>query len=350
MNHRARRSRPVLSRLALGVLGALIAVSCSGGDPTIPTAAPADDALDADSSAGSSGQNDGSDDEDPESDEGEADGSVVLSGEATEITTRADLDGAGEAWVTMWRLVHDQAPESELRAVATAAGSAFLETDLQLGTLGVTRAFNLYPSSTVNADGSVTLEDCVLAEPSLPGGNVGLHLQADAEQLADGWVITQTSVVSREGCIPQTLAAQALAVYEAYWDAHVLMWNPADPDHPSLRDVAAGTHLERMTTLLGEFEGFEFRGRPETHPEVVTYGAIDEIVIADCQLTDPQWGIYDVATGARTTDVEPTFDGRRDGRVVTMGRIDGFWRVISRQGSENIDCEFAPTSAGLPLI
>lgn len=267
----------------------------------------------------------------------------------TEITTLDDLRPAAAAWVETWRLVNDRVPEIDLRTVATEAGSDVLETRLQLGTNPPSRRFNLYPTTTTNADGTVTIDDCTMVSPPIEEPNVGVHYRATVEQIDNTWIVTDTTLVNRDGCVPTALVNEVIADYEAYWDAQVLIWAPADPSHPALAETTAGTHRDGLIELLSTFEGFELRGRPQTNPEITGYTAVDRIEIADCQVTDPESGLFNVESGQRSDETPAPRADQRDGREIAMKRIEGVWKVVDRRGSTDIDCDFAPTELGLAL-
>ena len=267
----------------------------------------------------------------------------------TSITTLNELDGAAQAWVDTWQLVNDRAPVEELRRVATENGSGVLETRFQLGDNPPARRFNLYPTSTANDDGTVTIDDCTMVSPPTDAEGTAVHYRATIENVDGSWIVTNTELVSREGCVPAVLAAEIIADYEFYWDAQVEIWGPADPTHPELFATTAGSHLDGLIEVLTEFEGFELRGRPETHPEITRYESVDRVEIADCQLTDPERGLFDVSSGERSDEIARPVLGQRDGREATLERIDGRWKVTDRKGSSDISCDFAPTELGLDL-
>jgi hypothetical protein len=245
--------------------------------------------------------------------------------------------------------VNERVPVNELRQVATQDGSAVLETRLQFGDNPPARRFNLYPTVTINEDGSATIDDCTMVSPPIEAPSTGYYYRARVEQVDGSWIVTNTELVSTEGCAPAALAAEIIADYEAYWDALYEAWGPADPTNPALFATTTGEQLEFLIGLLSDFEGTELRGQPQINAEISGYSEVDQVEITDCQFPDPDVGLFDAATGDRLGTIDVPREGQRDGRVVLLVRSDdGDWQVSFQQGDIDADCQTPPTDRGLP--
>ncbi|MDH3571621.1 MAG: hypothetical protein OER89_15730, partial [Gemmatimonadota bacterium] len=195
------------------------------------------------------------------------------------------------------------------------------------------------------ADGSMEINDCLLLQP--PVTAVQANWYSGVADVGDDGLLRLTALEpeSLTGCVPAAIADAVLVDYEDYWDAAVEYWVPADADHPRLAETATGAHYDLIFELLVDHEarGLELRGRPETHPEVFEYRSPTEVVIVDCQLTDPERGLFVTATGERLPDVAPIVPGQRDARQVTLLLEDGRWKVSDRQAQVDFECQFAPS-------
>ena len=142
---------------------------------------------------------------------------------------------------------------------------------------------------------------------------------------------------------PAKLATSAIAAYEDYWDAQTEFLNPVDADHPRIFETTTGDLLAEFLRTLPplEEEGIEVRGRPETHPWVLSYNSPTEVLIADCQVSQPEDGAYVIATGERRDDlIPPIVDGQRDQLRASVIFVDGRWKVERVSGELDFDCDF----------
>ena len=92
------------------------------------------------------------------------------------------------------------------------------------------------------------------------------------------------------------------------------------------------------------------REEPTIHPEVIEWRSKDTVVVLDCQELDPESGIFDEATDERAEDSFRVDPGDLGLREVTLQFEDGRWKVADRQGNAGVDCEFAPTPRGVPVV
>ena len=110
-----------------------------------------------------------------------------------------------------------------------------------------------------------------------------------------------------------------------------------------------------MNELLAYFEQHQRDGwyveqdGAVIHPEVLRVEGPDQIVIFDCQLADQNRGLFNAA-GERQAGIDPAQPDQRDIYEVTMLFEDGRWKTSDIQVQENVECEFAPTSRGVPVV
>lgn len=268
------------------------------------------------------------------------------------------------AWLAYWDVwalqrASDPIDRTALEAVASPsvadAAIEFFERERESGSvLSVPRVF---PSGTVTSiDGDrATMTACTLITRS-PSAIPGSLYDVAIERVADGsWIVSELSLVSGAGCVPTELAEAAIEAYEAYWDDRDALSNPADPGAEWLADRTTGQHFEVMTELYADLQdrGLYFKGRPQTHPEVVEVMRDWSVVVLDCMAMPEDWGVYEIETGERTDDAEPVGEeGRIDLRSAIvkndMADASGAWRLSTLSGEVDVSCEFAPTENALP--
>ena len=215
----------------------------------------------------------------------------------------------------------------------------------------------VFPSGSVTAiqDDTASLSACTLISRPPTGVPGTLYDVSMVKASDERWVVGELAVASAAGCVPTELAEAAVEAYEGYWDDRALLSNPADPDAPWLEERTTGEHLNVMTALYTDWQerGLYFEGRPETHPEIVEVLPDWAVVILDCMVVPPEWGVYDIESGERTDDAEPVGEeGRIDLRSAQMSNDEadatGTWRVETLAGEVDASCEFAPTANALP--
>ena len=319
-------------RLPLALAAALAAAACSaaapGGAPSVPPAPPSTSA--------------------PPSTAAPAGGEEAVL-------------AAWESFWDVWAMQRASAPIDRAALEATASGRVvdgavgLFEREREAGAPLTLR--RVIPSGVVTevGDGSATLRACTLISAS-PTGTPGTLYDAVMRERDGSWVVDELSVVTSGGCVPEAAASAAIEAYERYWDDRDALSNPADPSAAWIAARTTGPHREILSELYADLQGksLYFRGRPETHPEVVEVLPDWSVVILDCALMDGSgWGFYDVATGEPTDYDKPIADGERDLRSAVMANDDraflaGDWKVHSLNGRARASCEYAPTDDALP--
>lgn len=271
---------------------------------------------------------------------------------ATSVEVLQAWDAFWQAWATV-RASEDLDP-APLEAVATpdvvAGAVALFERQRESGSGPVETEVVTHGAVTEVASGEVAVEDCVLLSPSFTE-SVGVWYQADLRNSGSDWIVADLRIRSG-GCVPEEMAAAVISAYDAYYDARETFWDPSDPDHPLVTEVLAEPQLSFIVDLLREHEewGVALRGRPATHPEVIELVSLTEVVILSCNEPDPEYGVYDLATGQRLPDEPPVRDSQRDLQSAVMVLEGGKWKVSDLQGQVDFECEFAPTERGLPSV
>lgn len=272
-----------------------------------------------------------------------------------------DPSAAVASWIELWEGAENLAtdPDAARAAIQTVASDQVFE---QLNTIynpsvgddvtvdSTARTFVNDPTTTVSAPGVVEINDCIFESPRI--GNATIWYSGTAELVDDTWTITSLQLRSEIGCVPAVLAEDAIAGYEAYWDARVEFWDPADPQSDLLTQTTTGIHLDLLEGLLVDHEdqGLVLRGRAQTRPEVVEVRSATEIAILDCALQDPGRGLYDAETGERLLDIPAVAEGQTDLTSAVMIFEDGSWKVSDVQGQADVSCDAAPTAQGLPTV
>ncbi len=265
----------------------------------------------------------------------------------------AAWEGFWEAWAAV-RASEDLDP-APLEAVAdpgvVEGAVALFERQRQSGLGAVETEVVTHGEVTEVGAGEAMVEDCVLLSPSFTE-SVGVWYQADLRDNGSGWLVADLRIRSSGGCVPGEMARDAIAAYEAYYDAEPRFWDPPDPDHPLISEVLAEPQLSFVVGLLEEHEerGVAVRGRPTTHPEVIELVSSTELVILSCNEPHPDYGVYDLETGERLSDEPPVSEGQRDLQSAVMLLDEGKWKVSDFQGQVDFACEFAPTERGLPSV
>jgi hypothetical protein len=145
----------------------------------------------------------------------------------------------------------------------------------------------------------------------------------DAE--ASGDTPSESSTTEPDGTTttaPPTPEEQAIAAYEASWDAEFVALNPPNPLHPGLTDVFTGEAAQTIAGIIVETQnaGQYYVGSMETHPTVASATA-EEVLLNDCTIENST--TYDATTGA-VVETGPYPPRSRQIEVVNQ---DGTWRV-----------------------
>ena len=278
----------------------------------------------------------------------------------TTTTALPPDDDVIEAWGAYWNAWAEMRASEDLdgSSLESVASSTVIDGALALfdrertsGPDSVETEVVLHPTVTdLDAD-RATVEDCVLLMPSFTD-NVGVWHQADLVRIEQGWRVDAIRIPRGGACVPREMSEAAIAGYEAYYAAEAEFWDPPDPTHPMLNEVLADPQRSFIVALLEEHaeQGVALRGQPTTHPEVIEVRSPTELVILSCSEPDPDYGLYDVASGERLPDEAPVRDGQRDLQSAVMVLEDGTWKVSDLQGQVDFACEFAPTDRGLPSV
>ena len=271
----------------------------------------------------------------------------------------ADPEAAVASWVELWAGAEMLATDSDAARTAIEAVASAQVFD-QLNTIynpsvdsslaSTPRTFVNNPTATAGEDGVVEINDCIFESPRL--GNATIWYSGSVESIDGMWTVSSVEVRSEIGCVPAEIASEAIAGYEAYWDARTVFWDPADPSSPLLGETMTGIHLDLIAGLVVDHEqqGLVLRGRAETRPEVVEVRSATEIAILDCSIQDVGRGLFDGATGDRLPDIPTVSEGQTDLTSAVMILEDGTWKVSDVQGQADVSCDAAPTPQGLPTV
>lgn len=273
---------------------------------------------------------------------------------STTSTTEATPteDSPADVWVDLWAAATAEgSTAADLETFATpevAAQVMTIATIEERNRRQVLNSPNSDPSQTV---GESTVEDCAFLTP--PQAETAANFFRGTGAVDDTGVFRfhTFEVVSRTGCIPAELNEAVLRDYADYW-ARSAVSNGSPPLLDTIREIATGEHLSSSLALLQQLErdGQYLREEPVIHPEVIEWRSRETIVVLDCQGLDPESGIFDEVTGERTPNSFRVQPGDRGLREVTMQFEDGRWKVADRQGNAGVECEFAPTPRGVPVV
>ena len=281
---------------------------------------------------------------------------------AREASVEVPVDGATDAWLQIWAgaslLITD--PDAGTAEIGAVASDAVLERlaatfapevgETDDGIANSPRTFQNNPVITEREDGSVRIDDCLFVRPLVTSPSVWY---SGVARVVDGeWQIEELTPEFLQGCTPAAMQEAVFQGYEAYWDARLEFWDPPDPDHPLVGATTTGSFNEFLVGLLGDdlAKGQALRGRSMNFPEIIEVSSEFQVVIFDCQLQDPERGLFDIETGERLDGIAPIVEGQKDVKRVTMRLVDGVWKVEDVQGQENRACEHAPTTQALPNI
>jgi hypothetical protein len=196
---------------------------------------------------------------------------------------------------------------------------------------------------TANADGSVAIEECVLATGSETGAFLLRAVVTDV-------VVSVDVDDAIAGCVPAEVNTAVLNAYRDFWAAFDTFTRPPDPASPLLTEVMASDYLEAIQAFVERLsdEGKEFRGSFESRPEVEAYQSATRVTIGDCQVMSADFGVFVVGTDERTEDWPTPREGQTDFRSVTMDLIDGTWKVVGLTDETDSPCPYpSPRAVGV---
>jgi hypothetical protein len=269
---------------------------------------------------------------------------------STTTSSSPDEAAAATAWRTLWNAATRQPGTEE--AARKAADTAVVDRLLAL--TREPRAVTSSPTPTTQTDGRIAITDCTFVAPTLSASATIGFVGAVARDPGGTWRVTEFAPrnAQLQPCAPEEMVEDSIDGYRSYWDKRPLYWDPADPTSPLIDETAVDKRLASIREQLSADKAANraFRGRPTLHPEVIEVHSSTELVILDCQLQDPGWGVYDRSTGELTGESTPVAPGRRDLRSTVMRVSNGRWKVADIQGREGATCDFAPTTQALPVL
>lgn len=269
----------------------------------------------------------------------------------TTVATSVDLGAVEALWAqVITTAAANPTSTTQLDGIASADVADQL---VELLPDDASRVVQSYAVATDAGDGTATIEDCAIFDRPI-STSVAIWFSATASlDDAGTWTITSFGVNSLDGCVPAELAVPVLAGYLDHFAARSDFLDPPDLTSPRLVETTTGRQLELFESLIDQLSGDGQRAvdsPTEQHPEFVVVNSSTSIEVLDCQLTNPEQGVYDIATGERTGLIPPIADGQRDALQTIMVLEDGIWKVEDVQAQRGIECEHAPTSAGIPVV
>ena len=216
----------------------------------------------------------------------------------------------------------------------------------------VKRFIDVHPVFAENDDGTVEINDCLYISEAQTAMITNWYRGLAEPDGNGGWLITSLEPRSLTGCIPASAAEEVIGDYDEFWTARHDYWNPAQPDHPGVEATMTGSHRDRIVGLLREHEQdgwYVIQDGRIHHPEILRVESPGQVVVFDCQLTDPERGLFD-AEGNRQPGIDLAVPDQRDIYQVTMVFEDNQWKVSDIQAQENVECDFAPTPQGVPQV
>jgi hypothetical protein len=305
---------------------ALLVAACSGGD----------DVVDLDDAIG------------PESTTTTSSTTSTTSSTTTEAPKVEEPDDAEAAVIETWTSLLDAArtgtPDDEQVAlIESLAGTETVEQLLApLFPAFPNREIEFFPALTAQDDGTYAIDDCLVMNRGITAevSNWFVGAAEPSDDSPTGYVVTDISVINLDPCVPRSIADAAIEGYETYWDAFDTIFDPSQSDSGLLGETTTNPYRDFAAGLVDQFEedGQVLRGRPETAPEFFEISSTAELIIIDCQTTNPELGVYDASTGERTDLVPPISDGQTDVREATMKLEGGIWKVADLQGVVDVQC------------
>jgi hypothetical protein len=335
---RGRRSRRGHAAVAV-LLTLLLTVACTSNNPT----GPADPTDEPD-------QTETTDEATPEPTEPETE-------TETEVAAEVQIGEVWEAFHTAWT---DQAPTeapdpAAFDAVAVDPDATAGQLTVQRGEARtVTTAAELWPTITLDGPEAATISDCAIVTQHPDGqpdsaATITVAWEATATATADGWRI-DTAQPTGLFCIAEELNDQLLDAYERWLEAHQEWSDPPDPQHPLLAQTMAEPGLADMRSFLTDelAEGVVSRFPHDPNGAVTDIG-IATARVSDCYEAQDDYGVFDLETGERRSDLVPAPDpGQRNRTIADLERgADGDWKVVGWRWEERNDCEPGETRYGV---
>jgi hypothetical protein len=264
-------------------------------------------------------------------------------------------DEAIEAWKTaLGATTKDPAAVAAAEKVADAEALKAFEAFLEKPTRATSNARALAAS-----DGAVEIQDCVLVDPATSSRDGALGYRASAREVNGSWRIVRAQLFGNDvgdgfkvACVPRAMNDAVVAGYENYWLEAPKFWSSPDPSNPAVSKVTTGANLAHTKSLLRDFQSRNavLRNNPAaTHPEVIQVISPTEVVVRDCQQPDPEYGLYDRASGRRLPDAAAAPPNKQTVVEVHMVLDDGTWK-FAELASANTTCQIAPSERGVSIL
>lgn len=205
-----------------------------------------------------------------------------------------------------------------------------------------------WPQIVVDGD-TATIEDCSLFSFPLVDSPY-IPMSATATRTS-AWRITSLEVRSGQPCLPGDLATEILTRYERFWDNELVFSNPPDSNHLLIEQTLTGRRLQRKRAVL-EWQlenNAGLRGRPTTDPQIVAFDR-GLVIIADCQVTDPETGFYDLSTDERRPETPVPVAGQTDLVRTWLELDDDTWKVEFSAVESNANCDRNTITDGIAII
>lgn len=269
----------------------------------------------------------------------------------TSATDAAPTEDAGAAaldvWTTVLTAARTGAPDAD--QLETIKSLTNPETAEQLAAFfpeAPAREITFHPAATVQDDGTVGIDDCIIMNRGITAGGVSNWLIGTASPSGPNneWIIDDLKLVNLDPCIPRSIAEAAIEGYEAHLDAREEFLNPPDRTSPLIEDTATGGYREFILGLIDDLSsnGQVLYGRPSPDPKFSAVTSLTEVIIIDCQDVNPEYGVYDAASGQRTNRIAPIVEGELDLRQTTMQLEGGSWKASDVRGEGDVQCRTPP--------
>ena len=199
----------------------------------------------------------------------------------------SDPEAAEAAWRSFWEAVAVPDDDAAGLAAAQAWGSQDAIDQVRSFPWGSTdRDVESFPVLEASGD-AFTVNDCMFFTPGFGTGGGGLWWAGTVQQVDGAWTVTAADRVSNfDPCVPAELAEAAIAGYEAYLDAVLVVFTPPDPDSELIEQTMTGNQLTALRPAIesAREDGWTVQGGSENHPEVTQMPSSTSVVLLDCYM------------------------------------------------------------------
>jgi len=248
-----------------------------------------------------------------------------------------------QAWTDAWNAAAtDTATAEDLAALATEDVAQAMITITHA--TGETSTVVPVPSATLNPDGTVTIEECILIEPTIHPFP-SFHYTGTVTRQPDGTWQTTTIVPHDPGCVPAKINNEVIARYNEYLTLRSEFGNPPNPNDPRFPEIFLDPtpFVSRLTEMQATGETYQLN--IESHPNVITYSDA-AVSIVDCSLVVGPTGFFD-------TSNSPIADNAAIGTTVygdvTFVRSETTWIVESAVVTPR-ECNIASSNSQLIVV